>query len=340
MSRRGPGWKGVSLSLVVPMPVAYVEALSAAQSSDEVVQVCAAWLPKTLGIDRVTLTLLEGGRLVIGAGSEGREAASWRKLDLSTALSGKVAESRKVMIVRAPDAGGSPFVEDLFRRGYKTTMIVPMISNGSVMGTLNLSSRRADAFGEVDVRRAEAFGCWIASQLLIRQYARDMERLAMVDEMTGIPNRRAFLVEADARMTGFLRDGPGFSLVVFDIDHFKRVNDRFGHEAGDRVLQRAATLLREELPPDHLLARIGGEEFAILLPGGAIGAAIETAERCRAAIEAAVFRSGRRSLVVSASFGCAVAQVGDMAVSDVLRRADSALYAAKAAGRNRVCRAA
>jgi diguanylate cyclase (GGDEF)-like protein len=328
------------VTLTVNFPVSYVDSLSEAETEEDVVRICAAWLPQVMSVDRVAVTVVEGNDVVVRAVSEDGAVLPGTEIDLRFSLTWRAWQTGRTLTLHAPDAMGSDAIAALFRQGYRTVVITPMIANGVLMGSLNLSSRRADAFDAEDLLRAEALGRWIGSQLLIRKYGREMERLAMQDPMTGIPNRRAFLTEAEARMSVFLRNGTGFSLVIFDIDHFKRVNDRFGHEAGDIVLQRTAALVREELPPELLLARIGGEEFAFLLSDSAVEAAIAMAERCRMAIAATVFRSGRRSLFVSASFGCAVTQIGDMAVSDVLRRADKALYAAKAAGRNRVCRAA
>lgn len=159
--------------------------------------------------------------------------------------------------------------------------------------------------------------------------ATNLEILANTDALTGTRNRRSFLQHAGAVM----RAGQPFAALVLDVDHFKQVNDRFGHGFGDQVLVEVAARCRAALRPGDVLARIGGEEFAVLLPGDNVTGAGVVAERLRAAVAGAPVSGPLGSHPVSISVGGACAWAG-ASLEDLLQCADNALYAAKRAGRN------
>jgi diguanylate cyclase len=178
----------------------------------------------------------------------------------------------------------------------------------------------------------------IAKDQVVEQMSRAhaAEQMASLDILTQLPNRRAFeesLNELHAKLNGH---GHCFCVVLFDVDHFKAVNDRYGHAAGDRVLALMGQLFRETKRPTDRVCRLGGEEFAVLLPKCNLDAAVRTANRYRQRIEAAKLRFEDQEIGVTISGGVSEA-VPDEASSCVLRRADSALYRAKSEGRNRVC---
>ena len=160
-----------------------------------------------------------------------------------------------------------------------------------------------------------------------------IDELARTDALTGIPNRRHFEEMLDLEIVRSLREGAPLALLFLDLDHFKQVNDTFGHEAGDAVLVAAARSLRSRLRPYDMFARWGGEEFVVLLPGASRDIACEVAERLRAGLESLVVPPCERS--VTGSFGAAVHLAGELA-GDLVRRADEAAYRAKQGGRNRV----
>jgi diguanylate cyclase (GGDEF)-like protein len=166
----------------------------------------------------------------------------------------------------------------------------------------------------------------------------ELLRLAASDPLTGLANRRGFF-EGAARMLGMARRcGTPLSMIMLDIDHFKAVNDAYGHDAGDAVLRAVAERLRQGLRVSDLAGRVGGEEFAVLCPGTDLAGGVELAERLRLALEDMVVTADCRAVKVTASFGVAQCQGDrDGAPSVCLTRADQALYAAKRGGRNRVC---
>lgn len=162
--------------------------------------------------------------------------------------------------------------------------------------------------------------------------------LARTDPLTGLANRRALMENLTAELDRMRRHARPLSVLMLDIDFFKRVNDQHGHAAGDRVLKIVANLLRDNVRTSDALGRIGGEEFAIATVETDGDAARELAERIRAAVATTPIDTGSHPIRVTISVGIAVACDHDTADS-VLSRADTALYAAKAAGRNRVMRA-
>lgn len=165
----------------------------------------------------------------------------------------------------------------------------------------------------------------------------ELRELSSTDPLTGALNRRAFDDLARRRLSGTGPDAGAVAIVLFDIDHFKAINDRHGHEAGDQVLRHVADLVRAELRDGEPLARYGGEEFIAMPRRGDLADAAAVAERLRLAIEhgEVPLPDGHR-LRVTASFGVAAAPDATFAVDTVIRAADRALYRAKALGRNRV----
>lgn len=161
----------------------------------------------------------------------------------------------------------------------------------------------------------------------------ELERTARTDSLTGLLNRRAFdeILEREFDRARFAAEGLG--LILLDLDHFKSINDTYGHTAGDETLRRIGTVLLQGTRPSDTLSRYGGEEFALLLRGARPDEAQSIAERLRQSIEEAFSRSSRIQL--TASVGIAIAEP-DESLENLVYRCDQALYASKRAGRNRV----
>jgi len=161
--------------------------------------------------------------------------------------------------------------------------------------------------------------------------------LATKDGLTGLRNRRYFLEGAETEFARSRRHGRGFSLLLIDADHFKKVNDDHGHDAGDRVLQSIAESAIESLREVDLVGRLGGEEFAVAMPEADLATALAVAERLRLQIaERRMETADGGSIRVTVSIGVAASSAEDMTLNQMLRRADQALYAAKHNGRNQV----
>jgi len=166
----------------------------------------------------------------------------------------------------------------------------------------------------------------------------EVERQAQVDYLTGLSNRRHFIEEGEAELARALRYKKPLSLMMLDIDFFKLVNDTHGHKAGDIVLQKVSLLCRETLREVDIIGRLGGEEFAILLPETMLEKALEVAERVRQLIaETEIALETGLPLHVTVSIGVATLKGKEINIDTLLHQADEALYEAKRTGRNKVC---
>lgn len=185
------------------------------------------------------------------------------------------------------------------------------------------------------VRREQALEAARSRAVML---AAEAQKLAMTDSLTGLANRRCALDWLGRLMRASAEEGVPLAVVIFDIDHFKAINDCFGHPTGDAVLRRVAEIARQHVRGDDLIGRIGGEEFLWLLPEVGTAAARQRAEQLRAAIEHGTAQGGELPRA-TVSLGLAQFRPGDTA-ERVLARADAALYQAKQTGRNKVHRAA
>lgn len=182
----------------------------------------------------------------------------------------------------------------------------------------------------VEAERASREAAWE------RQRNAELEALARTDALTGLPNRRRVGELVASEIARARRTWRPMALALVDVDHFKAVNDRYGHEAGDRVLVALANRLSVGLREYDVAARWGGEEFCLVLPDTNAVAALSALERLREAIRGAPVALRDGALAVTASVGFTVLVPGDEGIDDLLHRADAALYAAKRAGRDRV----
>ena len=168
-----------------------------------------------------------------------------------------------------------------------------------------------------------------------REHLEVQRQKALIDPLTGLPNRAAWSERLDFEVNAWHQHGNNLSLAMLDLDHFKRINDGYGHLAGDKVLKIIANVLRKRLRPTDFIARFGGEEFVLLMPNSSLADAVAVGNVLRAAIEACPFHFKGEPVTITVSMGVAQFQPGER--SDlVLKRADAALYRAKAAGRNQV----
>jgi diguanylate cyclase len=168
-----------------------------------------------------------------------------------------------------------------------------------------------------------------------REHLEEQRQKALIDPLTGLPNRAAWSERLDHEISQWQQHGNTLMLAMLDLDHFKRINDNYGHLAGDKVLKIIASVLCKRLRGTDFIARFGGEEFVLLMPSTVPAAGMKLLEHLRASIEACPFHFKGERVTVTISMGLAAFKPGEH--SDlVLKRADQALYRAKKAGRNRV----
>jgi diguanylate cyclase (GGDEF)-like protein len=171
------------------------------------------------------------------------------------------------------------------------------------------------------------------------EQAERLKELATVDGMTGLFNRRHFFSLAEIEWGRYQRHWRPISLLMLDIDRFKSINDQFGHDVGDHVIVQIADICRQEKRKSDVVARFGGEEFLLLLPETQMAEAQAVAERLRKLVEASVLPIASHAITTTVSIGVAQASSSMDTIFDLIKVADHALYAAKNAGRNRVCAA-
>jgi diguanylate cyclase (GGDEF)-like protein len=189
-----------------------------------------------------------------------------------------------------------------------------------------------------EVRQLHRSFCRMNSR--VQETIATLEKSAVTDQLTGAPNRRLLMREGARIMDQSRRAGRPCACFMLDLDHFKRVNDTWGHQAGDRVLVGVARILEQTLRASDLAARYGGEEFAVVAPNADADQALALAERIRQAVAAEVFTAEAQTFGITVSIGVAEAawevERGASLLEDCLARADEALYLAKQSGRNRV----
>jgi len=172
--------------------------------------------------------------------------------------------------------------------------------------------------------------------MLASDVSEEMKEVAVRDQLTSLLNRRGFNEQGSKVFASACRASRPLSVIMTDIDHFKEVNDGFGHAAGDAALAHFADLLVTDRRMEDVVARVGGEEFAIVLPGTDLAGSIEIADELCERLEATPLVVDGRDVVMTASFGVATISNKDNCLTDVIVRADRALYRSKRAGRNRV----
>jgi diguanylate cyclase (GGDEF)-like protein len=193
---------------------------------------------------------------------------------------------------------------------------------------VSLANRLTSMFGQLEAEVAER-----TEDLL--QANRQLEEASRVDPLTGVLNRRGFQAEAEGEIRRHNRSGRSLSIVLADIDQFKRFNDSHGHACGDQVLQQVATLLCQHVRDVDHVGRWGGEEFIMLLPETSDEGATILAEKLRAQVEAEVVKHEDGEYRITMTLGIAVHRRGET-LDACIARADTALYAGKERGRNRV----
>lgn len=228
--------------------------------------------------------------------------------------------------------------ELLAQVGAASGLAIPLFVSNRVTGSLQLFSSCRDAF-----RREDAQLLWIlslvAENLLTREYANEgLLRFAFTDYLTGLKTRGYFEQQLELEFKRAERRKQKFALLMIDIDHFKRLNDTFGHHVGDQILRDVTSILVKDMREVDTVARYGGEEFVIILPETTEAGAMYVAQRLRRAVEQAKFFAGSPHNVqhLTISIGVAVYDTDAQFKRDLIEFSDAALYAAKRAGRNRV----
>lgn len=221
-------------------------------------------------------------------------------------------------------------------KNMESVLILPLLVREDALGTIVLGAQRKDAFGSAVRPTLQVLANQVAVALSNAAAVKRLEEMATTDGLTGCLNKRAFLDELEKKLRSAQRFGKTLSLIVTDIDHFKSVNDTYGHATGDLVIKELGRILRRCKRDTDVVARFGGEEFCILLEETETDGAILFAERVREELQKTVFQTELGKLSVKASLGVATFPHHAKTGGELFEASDKALYAAKHGGRNQV----
>ena len=222
--------------------------------------------------------------------------------------------------------------DDAWPRG--TIAMVPLSLDNRTIGCIVVAADSPNAIPYEEARNVALLGALAATSLEMVWEMEEVNRRARTDALTGLPNRREFDQQLGTLIAQADRFGHSVSLIMTDVDHFKNVNDTYGHEAGDQVLKSIAKTLSDTVRQVDVAARFGGEEIAILLPQTSLTGAVELADRLRRQVEAKPIVVGGNEIAVTISCGVACYPDGVLTKEALFAAADRALYDAKNAGRN------
>jgi diguanylate cyclase (GGDEF)-like protein len=315
------------------------QTLSSSLDLDRTLAVVVETAIETLGADRGMLWLFTPERDALYVKVGRRVGSDVIRLPTGAGVAGHVARVGAALRLPA-DRDSVPYPTD-DEPGAVHQLAVPMVGRGRVLGVLSIlgdDPERAFTQDDLDTLRSFAAQASVAMEnVMLHQEA---QRLSVTDPLTGLWNFRYFQLQADRELESAARFERPLSLLIIDLDHFKTINDRFGHQVGDDVLVEVARRIQAATRVPDVVARYGGEEFVVLLPGTDAVGAVATAERIRQAVSASkvtiTTAQDIAPMAVSCSIGVAEHPAHGTTVAGLLRSADAAMYQAKAQGRDRV----
>ncbi|HEV3365121.1 MAG TPA: sensor domain-containing diguanylate cyclase, partial [Acidimicrobiia bacterium] len=286
------------------------------------------------GFPRAVVLAVQGTELMALAGKPSGTAGWQMSTESPDAVVGAAWRARATQLLPRLEARTDPQLVSLLGRT-ENVIVVPLFAEGHAIGAVvaEHGPRRNARIERRVVAMVERFCAHGALALRNASLLEELRAMAATDGLTRVANRRTFEDALRRELARFERTGEPISLVMVDIDHFKALNDRFGHQTGDEALRAVAAALAGTCRAADLVARYGGEEFAVLLHSASTSSALETAERLRQAVASVVIGV---DTLVTASLGVATVPHDARDAEELVRRADGALYRAKHEGRNRV----
>lgn len=302
-------------------------------------------LGRVVPYDSVNLMLIKNGdaQIVRSRGYEERglqDIVLTHRLNVSETNNLRwMAETGKPMTI--PDTWQSPDWVRLPKSEWiRSYAGAPLRVNGRTIGFLNVNSAQPGFYSNKYADRLLAFAVQSALAIENAELFREVQELALTDSVTGLRNRRGLLELGQQEMERSIRFRHSLSALMIDIDHFKNINDLFGHEGGDEVLRFLGNLLLNSTRKSDIVGRYGGEEFLILLSETELSSAIKAAERLRMSFSTLAIPVQDKKISCTISIGVSSLANGARDLHELIRQADQAMYEAKRAGRNRVALAA
>jgi diguanylate cyclase (GGDEF)-like protein len=299
--------------------------------ADHIFELVCSDLAQLLGISLVNVSRYDSGSAatVLGTWNDGTVLGFERGLSLTFETDGGFA---RVLATRTVVRSNMLPESSLARsRGCNSTLLAPIMIDGAPWGVISLASPDPHAFKRSDEQRIQAFAEMLARIVTSLDDRARLETEALTDQLTGLPNHRAVHQRLRADLAAAARHGSPLSVAMIDVDNFKEINDRHGHDRGDSVLGFVADCMRRVARANDTVGRLGGDEFMWILPDTSSTDAVKAVERARELIA----HGGQSLDVATTSVGiCDTISTSDSA--ELVRRADVALYASKASGRNQV----
>lgn len=276
------------------------------------------------------------GSLTLIAIDGNQAIATGSRLPLEGTVIGRVFATQVPEICSNFETATEMDAKRLAEGGLTSCMDVPLSVGDRRFGVLAQAFSGDPMPTEADLALLQAIGNCLSSHLLLQDQIVKLSEMAQTDPLTKLYNRRVFEERLDRRWTDFAEKGAGFSVAIVDLDHFKSINDTYGHDFGDEVLKAVAEALVLRSRDSDTVVRMGGEEFGIILDGTDDGQARDIAERMCDDISKLVLHHEGKRVKVTASIGIAKAETAHGDQHPVCRLADQALYKAKETGRNQV----
>jgi diguanylate cyclase (GGDEF)-like protein len=324
------------------------QAILGANTVDEICLNFISHMNSIVKADSTTLYLIDSDKQIISRSKFHRrpEASSWQLnetkmtyAELMAGLSGRVINTGQPLLSLNPEDGLEP-PETLERRRQLDSgslIIIPLVTTTGVIGTVTTHNRRTErVFTPQDVTLLMTLAHQAAAAIQRAQLTEEIKQLATTDSLTGLLSRRECLQLAQRELSRCQRLGRVASTRMFDIDHFKQINDTYGHPVGDAVLKGVSKQCLALQRPYDILGRYGGDEFLGFFPEAATPVARQIAERLCETVPHLNFPTDSGTVSVSLSVGIATSTGNDDTLETLIKRADQALYGSKQGGRNRV----
>ncbi len=311
-------------------------ALAQAKAIEEVFEIVYEFCRRTLSVSTVVFTLTKKSEsAIVSIHGRGLESVPKKTFPHAGSLVGWVIDNRKYLVFPEKERKRNVFGRRIELSDDGSLALFPLLWEDRVIGTCCLvvpSNKRPSLFHirlvEVILNMAAVSYRGIRSTIQLR-------RQAVTDPLTGLYNRRSFTKALGRLLEQAGRYGEPISLLMIDIDRFKSINDTYGHSTGDDVIRAVADTILASIRKVDVAARIGGEEFAVILPRSDKKSSLDTAERIRKAIKKRIVSHGRREITVTVSIGISTHSDGSAAADTLVKQADRCLYAAKEGGRDR-----
>ena len=318
-----------------------VDTLNTARSEAQVIEACVASAREFAAFDFAVVTLFDassGEHEICAVSGEGQDDLVGKRFRHNSGLVSMVVANRHPLPYRGDYDPGRQvvFSRRLAPPPMPSLLVLPLLVHERALGTLVLGSQRRAAFGESVRPTLEVLASHVAVSLANARMLKRLEELATTDGLTGHFNKRALIEVASQKIRSSNRFKKPLSVLVCDIDHFKKVNDTHGHDVGDIVIRGFGDVLRRAKRDTDVVARFGGEEFVVVCEETDAEGAALLAERIRSELESATFHGTNCSVKVTCSVGVATFPAAGHDWDTLFKATDEALYAAKRGGRNRV----